>query len=250
MQEHWGKYDKMQLGVWEAIELLNEVVDDSDPDTALPQIEHLLQTAEACRKAFPEVRCAHRSTKTAPCSDAISMPCLLVAVCQQGQGIAGRHSFSSLIGIPCFMMYMPGHDQRSAAASQDDWMHLVGLLHDLGKVLAHPAFGSQPQWAVVGDTFPTGITPEPCVVYHELFDGNPDLQDPRFQGPCGAYSAGCGLDNVRMSWGHDEYGYRVRWDAPHMHNSCPERCLGRCTADDEIAAPCSTTLAACVMQLL
>ena len=32
-----------------------QVVDDSDPDTALPQIEHLLQTAEACRKAFPEV---------------------------------------------------------------------------------------------------------------------------------------------------------------------------------------------------
>jgi inositol oxygenase len=93
---------------------------------------------------------------------------------------------------------------------QDDWMHLCGLLHDLGKVLAHPAFGSQPQWAVVGDTFPTGITPEPCVVYHSLFNGNPDLQDPRFQGPCGAYSPGCGLDKVRMSWGHDEYGYMVR----------------------------------------
>jgi hypothetical protein len=69
MQEHWGKFDKMQLGVWEAIELLNEVVDDSDPDTALPQIEHLLQTAEACKKAFPEVRFARRCT----CSDVISM---------------------------------------------------------------------------------------------------------------------------------------------------------------------------------
>jgi inositol oxygenase len=118
-------------------------------------------------------------------------------------------------------------------------MHLVGLLHDLGKVLAHPAFGSQPQWAVVGDTFPTGITPEPCVVYHELFDGNPDLQDSRFQGPCGAYSAGCGLDKVRMSWGHDEYGYRVRWDAPGT-----QPWPGRCTAeDDETAAPRSTMVA-------
>ncbi len=49
----------MQLGVWEALELLNEVVDDSDPDTALPQTEHLLQTAEAAREAYPEVRRVH-----------------------------------------------------------------------------------------------------------------------------------------------------------------------------------------------
>jgi hypothetical protein len=55
-------------------------------------------------------------------------------------------------------------------------MHLTGLVHDLGKVLAHPAFGAQPQWAVVGDTFPTGLAPDPCVVYHHLFQGNPDLR--------------------------------------------------------------------------
>ena len=32
------------------MELLNKLVDDSDPDTQLSQIEHLLQTAEALRK--------------------------------------------------------------------------------------------------------------------------------------------------------------------------------------------------------
>jgi hypothetical protein len=77
MHEEWGKFDKMQLGVWEAIALLNEVVDDSDPDTALPQIEHLLQTAEACRKAFPKVRCTpHEPMQAvdAPCC-AMVMPC-------------------------------------------------------------------------------------------------------------------------------------------------------------------------------
>jgi inositol oxygenase len=37
------------MGIWEAMEYLNTLVDDSDPDTDLSQIEHLLQTAEAVR---------------------------------------------------------------------------------------------------------------------------------------------------------------------------------------------------------
>src|SRR5712692_8149005 len=38
---------KRQMGIWEAMEFLNTLVDDSDPDTDLNQIEHLLQTSEA-----------------------------------------------------------------------------------------------------------------------------------------------------------------------------------------------------------
>ena len=37
------------MGIWEAMEFLNTLVDDSDPDTDLTQIEHLMQTAEAIR---------------------------------------------------------------------------------------------------------------------------------------------------------------------------------------------------------
>jgi inositol oxygenase len=36
--------------VWEAAEFLNTLVDDSDPDTDLTQIEHLLQTSESIRR--------------------------------------------------------------------------------------------------------------------------------------------------------------------------------------------------------
>ncbi len=43
--------DKREMGIWEAMEYLNTLIDDSDPDIDLPQIEHLLQTAEAIRKA-------------------------------------------------------------------------------------------------------------------------------------------------------------------------------------------------------
>ena len=38
------------MGIWEAMEYLNTLVDDSDPDTDLSQIEHNLQTAVAIRR--------------------------------------------------------------------------------------------------------------------------------------------------------------------------------------------------------
>src|SRR2546422_668167 len=38
------------MGIWEAMEFLNTLVDESDPDTELTQIEHLLQTSEAIRR--------------------------------------------------------------------------------------------------------------------------------------------------------------------------------------------------------
>ncbi|XP_019457700.1 PREDICTED: inositol oxygenase 2-like isoform X2 [Lupinus angustifolius] len=53
MREEYGKLDKTEMGIWECCELLNEVVDDSDPDLDEPQIQHLLQSAEAIRKDYP-----------------------------------------------------------------------------------------------------------------------------------------------------------------------------------------------------
>jgi inositol oxygenase len=41
--------NRMEMGVWEAAEYLNQLVDDSDPDTDMSQLEHLLQTAEQLR---------------------------------------------------------------------------------------------------------------------------------------------------------------------------------------------------------
>jgi inositol oxygenase len=41
---------KRRMTVWQAMEFLNTLVDDSDPDTDLSQIEHLLQTSEAIRR--------------------------------------------------------------------------------------------------------------------------------------------------------------------------------------------------------
>ncbi|KLJ12632.1 hypothetical protein EMPG_12348 [Blastomyces silverae] len=41
---------RAHMGIWDAIEKLNTLIDDSDPDTSLTQIEHLLQAAEAIRR--------------------------------------------------------------------------------------------------------------------------------------------------------------------------------------------------------
>jgi inositol oxygenase len=133
--------NRRQMGVWEAMEYLNTLVDDSDPDTDLTQIEHLLQTSEAIRR--------------------------------------------------------DGHPR---------WFVLAGLIHDLGKILC---LWGEPQWAVVGDTFATGCAYSENIVFHEFFAANPDSANPAYQTPNGIYEPGCGLANVHLSWGHDEYIYHV-----------------------------------------
>jgi inositol oxygenase len=133
--------DKRQMGIWEAMEYLNTLVDDSDPDTDLSQIEHLLQAAEAARKD-----------------------------------------------------------------GQPRWFILTCLIHDLGKILC---LWGEPQWAVVGDTFPVGLQYSDKVVFPEFFSLNPDYQIPKYQTSLGVYEPGCGLDKVHMSWGHDEFMYHI-----------------------------------------
>lgn len=43
----------------------------------------------------------------------------------------------------------------------------------------------------------------------QYFKENPDYLNPKLNTKFGAYSEGCGLDNVLMSWGHDDYMYLV-----------------------------------------
>lgn len=140
-EREYGSLGRGKRSIWEAADYLNTLVDESDPDTDLSQIQHLMQTSEAIRK--------------------------------------------------------DGHPR---------WMVLTGFLHDLGKVLC--LYG-EPQWAVVGDTFPVGCRYSDEVVFADYFALNPDAQVPEYQTLNGIYEPHCGLDKVHMSWGHDEYIYRV-----------------------------------------
>lgn len=105
-----------------------------------------------------------------------------------------------------------------------DWMQLCGLIHDLGKAMY--LFGSDEdgtsqaeQWGLVGDIFVVGCKlPDSCV-YPEFNALNPDMQDARYNTDLGVYEAGCGLDNLELAWGHDEYLYQVLKN--HKENTIP-----------------------------
>ncbi|MBB6270482.1 inositol oxygenase [Pedobacter cryoconitis] len=90
-----------------------------------------------------------------------------------------------------------------------DWMVLAGLFHDMGKVLC--LFG-EPQWAVVGDSYPVGCAFSEKIVFSEFFAENPDLNNPLYNTKYGIYEPNCGLDKVIMTWGHDEYVYHLLKD--------------------------------------
>ena len=53
MRDKYRSLDHVEMSIWECCELLNDVVDESDPDLDEPQIQHLLQSAEAIRKDYP-----------------------------------------------------------------------------------------------------------------------------------------------------------------------------------------------------
>lgn len=99
--------------------------------------------------------------------------------------------------------------EAAREAGMPRWFILTTFIHDLGKILC--CFG-EPQWAVVGDTFPVGCRFSEGIVFHEFFEANPDAKDPVLGSEHGIYVPGCGLDQVHMSWGHDEYLYRVTRD--------------------------------------
>jgi inositol oxygenase len=95
--------------------------------------------------------------------------------------------------------------QTSEAIRRDGhprWMVATGFVHDLGKCLC--LYG-EPQWGVVGDTFPVGCAWSDQIVFPEYFRANPDANVPEYQSTHGIYEPNCGLENVHMSFGHDGY---------------------------------------------
>ena len=112
------------------------------------------------------------------------------------------------------------HALQTAEALRRDglprWLQLVGLIHDLGKVLAlHPracdedGTSAATQWALVGDTFVTGA-PRPAALVYPEFNAEAPEEDRCDDGPAtGRYAPGCGLDATLVSYGHDEYLYQV-----------------------------------------
>ena len=65
---------------------------------------------------------------------------------------------------------------------------------------------------MVGDTFPVGCAFSDKIVFPEFFKDSPDYNDERYNTKYGIYEPNCGLKNVQLSWGHDEYIYQIAKD--------------------------------------
>lgn len=52
--EKWAKFNRAELTIMEALQKLNGLIDESDPDSDLPNIVHAFQTAERIRAEHPE----------------------------------------------------------------------------------------------------------------------------------------------------------------------------------------------------
>jgi inositol oxygenase len=168
------KFDHARMTIREAADHLSKYVDRSDPDITLPNIEHLLQTAERARAAGkPDwfqltVRSQWTRGVTGSSTNCLRPPhqqCLI-------------HDLGKVV-------FLWGTPEDGMACASDG-----------------------PQWAVGGDTFVVGCRIPDSTVYPEFNELNPDMKDPRYTSENGVYSPGCGIMNLRFAAGHDEYMYR------------------------------------------
>ena len=127
---------KPRRRIEEIFHLLERIVDDSDPDTDLPQDIHAYQTGESLRQRYLA------ADKIALKED-ISIKNLFSA--EEWKSLPDR--YRSLFERSSLHELYPEIKDWS-------WLPMIGFIHDLGKVLMLPEWGALPQWATVGDTFP------------------------------------------------------------------------------------------------
>jgi inositol oxygenase len=161
------------INIWDTIDKLDSIIDDSDPDSELPQIVHAYQTSISLKNKS---------------LDLFYIKSLFSKLEWDNLTESKRIYFSK--SIKNFYNNICNWD----------WLPLIGLIHDMGKVLLLDEFGKLDQWAVVGDTFPVGYKLSPAYIYQQkgyhlknesLIKNN--------------YNKGIGFNNLLMSWGHDEY---------------------------------------------
>jgi len=110
------------------------------------------------------------------------------------------------------------HAIQTAEAIRKDghpiWLQIVGYIHDIGKIMYlkgcdEDGTSMKEQWGIVGDTFIVGCEIPCTTIFPEFNKENPDMSNEKYNSKLGMYKENCGLDNVRCSWGHDEYLYWI-----------------------------------------
>ena len=191
------KYFKLEHGsmdVYQVFKLLEDIVDESDPDSDMPQIIHAYQSAESifefAMKNETELR-DDLSIKE------LFKPKAWAELPQKWRDLYEANTIKTLY----------------KDISDWSWFPLTGFIHDLGKVMLLPKFGQLQQWCVVGDTFPVGAPFAASNVFYDKNYFHLSADYPTFENETeshfGKYEKHCGFDAVDMSWGHDEYIYEA-----------------------------------------
>jgi inositol oxygenase len=182
MKDRYTSAPYIKCSIWNMINKLENIVDESDPDNDLPQIVHAYQTAESLKTRYIN------SDNTI-------------------KSISIRSLFTELewidIPIQYKALYNTTLDSYYSDINDWSWLPLIGFIHDLGKIMMLDVFGCLPQWSVVGDTFPVGIKlSDNYPFFNKMYWKNNKSINGKGKS---IYNYNCGFDNIDFSWGHDEY---------------------------------------------
>lgn len=178
MKKYYSEINFIRCSIWDMINKLEHICDESDPDNDLPQIVHVYQTALSIEQKFIKN------------NTIINIP------------IKNLFTNSHWIQLPekYKNMYNTTLSDFYKSITDWEWFPVIGLIHDLGKILLSKEFGGLPQWSVVGDTFPIG---EKLSTNYPFYNKNYHKNNIDLN--INTYQKKCGFENVLFSWGHDEY---------------------------------------------
>ena len=184
-------FPNISIKLWNALVLLNTIIDESDPDSKIEQINHAYQTSESIIRRYFNNR--------------------INLTLNNNIKIVNLFSDSELKSIPNKYKHIYEKNTIKSMYNMDvwSWLPLIGLIHDLGKLLILDDFGKLPQWSVVGDTYPVGCSIEKGVIFSDkqFYKENKEYQ--KYNTKYGIYKKNCGFAKLNFTWGHDEYLYMV-----------------------------------------
>jgi len=179
MNNKYKNFPNKNYKIWDLIDKLNNIVDESDPDTELPQIYHAFQTAESVFNKYIN----NNFINSIKIKDLFNE--------EQWNTLPNNRKKEYSKDLKTFY-----NDIKDW-----DWLPMIGFIHDLGKILLLEEFGELPQWSVVGDIFPLGVELSDNFVYYnkQYHKNNDSLKNKNI------YKKNCGFNNIIMSFGHDSY---------------------------------------------
>jgi inositol oxygenase len=157
--------------------------------------QHAVQTYDFATRKIAEYRnCACNARETMTMAQALSLLDTFVDPSDPDVSVPNSH-----------------HAYQTAEKIRRDYPdehehQICALIHDLGKILFR--FG-EPSYAIVGDTYVVGCKFPETIVFYETMKHNPDFGHPVYSTENGVYQPNCGLDNLVITFGHDEYLYQV-----------------------------------------